>query len=52
MCNDTKILLSKCKLAFNHVQFLDYEIIGAPKKFKNQPRPLFRPRSVILVKIF
>jgi hypothetical protein len=26
-------------------QFLHYKIIGAPKKCKNWPRPLFRPRT-------
>ncbi len=26
------------------VHFLHYKIIGAPKKFNNWPRPLFRPR--------
>jgi hypothetical protein len=25
---------------------LQYKIIGAPKKFKNQPRPLVSPSSV------
>jgi hypothetical protein len=28
------------------MNFLQYKIIGAPKKFKNQPRPLVRPSSV------
>jgi hypothetical protein len=29
---------------------LHYKIIGAPKKFKNQPRPLVGPSSVNLSK--
>ena len=28
------------------MNFLNYKIIGAPKKFKNQMRPLDRPGSV------
>ncbi len=28
------------------MNFLNYKIIGAPKKFKNQLRPLDRPGSV------
>ncbi len=27
------------------IQVLRYKIIGAPKKFKNWPLPLFRPRT-------
>jgi hypothetical protein len=32
------------KLAVQY--FLRFKIIGAPKKFKNQPRPLVRPSCV------
>ncbi len=28
------------------MNFLNYKIIGAPKKFKNQPRPLVRSSSL------
>ncbi len=28
------------------MNFLQYKIVGAPKKFKNQPRPLVSPNSV------
>jgi hypothetical protein len=31
---------------------LQDKIIGAPKKFKNQPRPLVRPSSVNCCQIF
>ncbi len=34
------------------MNFLNYKIIGAPKKFKNQLRPLDRPGSVNFVNIF
>ncbi len=33
------------------MNFLHYKIIGAPKKFKHQPRPLLRSSSLKLVKI-
>jgi hypothetical protein len=51
--NKQLTLLSRRKLALaaRNTHFLHYEIIGAPKKFKNQPRPLLRPRSVNFVKI-
>jgi hypothetical protein len=39
-------LLSQCKLALTAINtLLPYKIIGAPKKFKNYPRPLFKPRT-------
>jgi hypothetical protein len=34
------------------MNFLQYKIIGAPKKFKNQPRPLVSPSSVNFSKSF
>jgi hypothetical protein len=34
------------------MNFLQYKIIGAPKKFKNQPRPLVRPSSVNFCQTF
>jgi hypothetical protein len=36
----------KQKGFFHSVHFLHYKIIGAPKKFKNQPRPLVRLSSL------
>ena len=30
----------------NKLTILHYKIIGAPEKFKNQPRPLVRPSAV------
>jgi hypothetical protein len=42
-------LLGQRKLALtvrnSTLHFLCYKIIGAPKKFKNWPRPLFRSRT-------
>jgi len=33
-------------MALTEIYFLHFKIIGAPKKFKNQLRPLVRPDSV------
>ncbi len=34
------------------MNLLHYKIIGAPKKFKHQPRPLVRPSFLKFVQIF
>ena len=34
------------------MHFFHYKIMGASKKFKNQPRPLLRPRSVFFCQNF
>jgi hypothetical protein len=33
-------------LSFDEIHFLHYKIIGAPERFLNQPRPLFKPSYV------
>ncbi len=40
ICKPTQTRINRDKYTF-----CDYKIIGAPKKFKNWPRPLFRPRT-------
>ncbi len=51
--NDKKEQLSKRKLALTAINKLfAHKIIGAPTKFKNQPRPLIRPSSVNLSNFF
>jgi hypothetical protein len=41
----SQTLLTNMKQGSEEIHFLRYKIIGAQKKFKNWPLPLFRPRT-------